>query len=157
MNMPPLVAALIASTPALAEEQRANLTAMFSVAGECQMLVVAEEERPCKDVVINTEYDSGRIGFYFIDDSEGGGIISFSGKGWEQRSPAENLRLQPLDALILEGGKVPAIGVCSFENPFAGQARIQCSAFVESGEMYSGFFISDGAEPKLMLSEANDG
>lgn len=40
MNMSPLVAALIASTPALAEEQQANLTAMFSVAGECQMLVV---------------------------------------------------------------------------------------------------------------------
>jgi hypothetical protein len=87
MNMSPLVAALIASTPALAEEQRANLTAMFSVAGECQMLVVSAEERPCKDVVINTEYDSGRIGFYFIDDSEGGGIISFSGMGREQRSP----------------------------------------------------------------------
>ena len=155
MNMPPLVAALIASTPALAEEQRANLTAMFSVAGECQMLVVAEEERT--DVVINTEYESGRIGFYFIDDSEGGGIISFSGKGREHRSLAENLRLQPLDALILEGGKVPAIGICSFENPFVGQARIQCSAFVESGKMYSGFFISDGNEPKLMSSEANDG
>ena len=157
MNVSPLVAALIASTPVLAEEQRANLTAMFSVAGECQILVVSEEERPCKDVVINTEYDSGRIGFYFIDDSDGGGIISFSGKGREQRSPAENLRLQPLDALILEGGRVPAIGVCSFENPFVGQARIQCSAFIESGEMYSGFFISDGTEPKLMSSEANDG
>ena len=157
MNMSPLVAALIASTPALAEEQTANLTAMFSVAGECQMLVVSEEERPCKDVVINTEYDSGRIGFYFIDDSEGGGIISFSCMGREQRSTAENLRLQPLDALIFEGGRVPAVGVCSFENPFVGQARIQCSAFVESGEMYSGLFISDGNEPRLMSSEANDG
>lgn len=148
---------LLSATPLVAEEQRANLTAMFSVAGECQMLIVSEEERPCKDVVVNTEYDSGRIGFYFIDDSEGGGIISFSGKGQEQRSPAEDLRLQPLDMLILEGGRVPAVGVCTFENPFAGQARIQCSAFVESGEMYSGFFISDGAEPKLMSSEANDG
>ena len=157
MNMPPLVAALIASTPALAEEHRANLTAMFRVAGECQMLIVSEEERPCKDVVINTEYDSGRIGFYFIDDSEGGGIISFSGMGQEQRSPAENLRLQPLDALILEGGRVPAIGVCSFENPFVGPARIQCSAFVESGKMFSGFFISDGSRPQLMTQAEKDG
>ena len=157
MKISHLVAALIASAPVLAEEQRASLTAMFSVTGECQMLVVSEEERPCKDVVINTEYDSGRTGFYFIDDSEGGGVISFSGMGREQRSPAENLRLQPLDAVILEGGRVPAVGICSFENPFVGQARIQCSAFVESGKMYAGFFISDGSEPKLMSSEANDG
>ena len=157
MKFLPMVAALIAATPIFAEEQRAKLTAMFSVDGECQMLIVSEEERSCKDVVINTEYDSGRIGFYFIDDSDGGGIVSFSGQGHEQRSPAENLRLQPLDALILESGRVPAVGVCSFENPFVGQARIQCSAFVESGQLFSGFFISDGREPKLMSSEANDG
>jgi hypothetical protein len=157
MNTSPLIAAVIAAAPALAQEHRASLTAMFSVDGKCQMLIVSEEERPCKDLVVNTEYDSGRIGFYFIDDGEGGGIISFSGMGQEQRSPAENLRLQPLDAVILDGGRVPAVGICSFENPFAGQARIQCSAFIESGEMFSGFFISDGREPKLISSEANDG
>ena len=157
MNTSPLIAAVIAAAPALAEDHRASLTAMFSVAGECQMLIVSEEERPCKDAVINTEYDSCRIGFYFVDDGEGSGITSFSGLGREQRSPAENLRLQPLDAVILDGGRVPAVGICSFENPFAGQARIQCSAFVESGEMFSGFFISDGREPKLISSEANDG
>ena len=148
---------LLSATPLVAEDQRANLTAMFSVAGECQMLIVSEEERPCKDVVVNTEYDSGRIGFYFIDDSEGGGIISFSGKGQEQRSPAEDLRLQPLDMLILEGGRVPAVGVCTFENPFVGQARIQCSAFVESGELYSGFLISDGTRPKFISPEKSGG
>ena len=147
----------LAATPALAEDQLASLTAMFSIAGECQMLIVSGEERPCKDVIINTDHDSGRIGFYFIDDSEGGGVISFSGMGLEQRSPTEDLRLQPLDALILEGGRVPAVGVCSFENPFVGPARIQCSAFVESGELFSGFFISDGSEPILISPEKNDG
>jgi hypothetical protein len=81
MNLLPLVAALIADTATLVKEQPANLTAMFSVAGECQMLIVSEEDRPYKHVVINTDYDSGRIGFYLIDDSEGGRIIFFSGKG----------------------------------------------------------------------------
>lgn len=157
MNVSPLVAVLIASTPALAEEQRANLTAMFSVAGECQMLIVSDEERPCKGVVFNTEYNNGRLGFYFIDDSELGGVVSFSGMGPEQRSPAENLRMQPLDAVILKDSKLPAVGACSFENPFIGQARIQCSAFLETGQMFSGFFISDGSNPKLISSEADDG
>jgi hypothetical protein len=157
MNVSPLVAVLIASTPALAEEQRANLTSMFSVAGECQMLIVSDEERPCKDVVFNTEYNNGRLGFYFIDDSELGGVVSFSGMGPEQRAPAENLRMQPLDAVILKDNKLPAVGVCSFENPFIGQARVQCSAFLETGQMFSGFFISDGTNPKLISSEADDG
>lgn len=157
MKLLPMAALLLVATPSLAEENRASLTAMLSIAGECQMLIFSEEERPCKDVIINTEYDSGRIGFYFIDESEGGGIVSFSGMGQEQRSPAENLRLQPLDALILESGRVPAVGVCSFENPFVGQTRIQCSAFVESGELFYGFFISDGSEPKLMSPRKNGG
>lgn len=157
MNFLPLAAILLAATPSLAGESRAALTSMFSVAGDCQMLIFSEEERPCKDVIINTEYDSGRIGFYFIDDSDGGGVVSFSGMGQEQRSPAENLRLQPLDALILKDGRVPAVGVCSFENPFVGQARVQCSAFVESGELFSAFFISDGSPPQLMSLDKNDG
>lgn len=157
MNFLPLAAILLAATPSLAGESRAALTSMFSVAGDCQMLIFSEEERPCKDVIINTEYDSGRIGFYFIDDSDGGGVVSFSGMGQEQRSPAENLRLQPLDALILKDGRVPAVGVCSFENPFVGQARVQCSAFVESGELFSVFFISDGSPPQLMSLDKNDG
>ena len=121
------------------------------------MLIVSEEERPCKDVIINTEHDSGRIGFYFIDDSEGGGVITFSGMGLGQRSATENLRLQPVDALILKEERVPAVGACSFENPFVGPARVQCSAFVESGELFSGFFLSDGSEPILIFPEENDG
>lgn len=71
----------LAGTPALAEDPLASVTAtVFSSAGECQMLVVSEEERPCKDAIINTGHDSGRIGLYFTDDSEGGGTIS-SGLG----------------------------------------------------------------------------
>ena len=61
------------------------------------------------------------------------------------------------DALIFERAGMPAVGAYSFENPFVGQARIECSTFVESVEMSSGFFISDGGEPKLMSAEATDG
>lgn len=141
----------------LAEEQRANLTAMFSVAGECQMLIVSEEDRRCKDVVVNTEYNKCRIGFYLMDDREGGGIISFSGKSREQRSPAENLRLQPLEMLVLKDGQMPAASVCTYENPFVCQARIQCSTFTSSGELCSRFVISNGSVPQLMPQGNTDG
>lgn len=124
MNVSPLVAGLIASTPALAEEQRANLTAAFSVAGEFQILILSDEERPCADVVFNTEYNHGRLGFYFIDDSELGGLVSFSGIGPEQRSPAEDLRMQPSDAVNLKDSKMSirnteALGVAAAEKKIA--------------------------------------
>lgn len=124
MNVLSLVAALIASTPALAEDQRTNLTAMFSVTGECQMLIVSDEERPCTDVVFNTEYIHGRISFYFIDDSELGGLVSFSDMGPEQRSPAEDLRMQPSDAVNLKDSKMSirnteALGVAAAEEKIA--------------------------------------
>lgn len=143
----------LTATGVLSADSRATVTALFSVTGECQMLVYAEEERPCGNTLLHSEYESGRIGFYFIDDSEGGGAVSFSGMGQEQRSPSENLRLQPIDGIVLNGEGQSALGTCSFENPFIGPSRIQCSAFVESGELFSGFFISDGSRPHVISPE----
>lgn len=124
MNVLSLVAALSASTPALAEDQRTNLTAIFSVEGECQILIVSGEERPCKDVVFNTEYNHSRLGFYFIDDGELGGLVSFSNMGPEQRSPSEDLSMQPSDTVKLKDSKMSirnteALGVAAAEKKIA--------------------------------------
>lgn len=136
-----------------------NLVAMFLVSGECSFLMVANEELRCKGSVVNTEYDYGRTGFYFFNQDEAGNthdIITFSGMGQEQISPSESLRLQPIDSLVFEGGRQNAVGFCTFENPFVGVARIECAAYLESGEIYSGFFVSDGSRPEIMLSNEAD-
>lgn len=144
-----MLALLVWSMAVSAEQNKATLTAMFSVDGECSMLLHFGDDLPCRDIVLNTEYDSGRTGFYFAHESGEGGIVTFSGMGQEQQAPSENLRLQPLDLIILDGGPRQAVGFCTFENPFAGQARIECSAFTENGELFSGFFVSDGERPKM--------
>jgi hypothetical protein len=144
-------ALLFIGTLALAEELPANLTNMFSVTGECQMLVFADELRPCRQVMINSEYDNGRIGFYFLYE-----IVSFTGMGQEQHSPAENVRLQPLDGLIIEGEREDAVGFCTFENPFVGQARIGCAVYLENGQLYSGFFLTDGSQPETLVPGDTD-
>lgn len=141
----------------LAQEFPATLTNMFRVSGECEMFIFSDEELPCRHIMMNTEYDSGRVGFYFLYEVEGGGIMSFSGMGQEQLSPAENIRLQPLDALIIEGESENAVGFCTFENPFIGQARVGCAAYLESGELFSGFFLSDGSQPEMLIPAENDG
>ena len=157
MKLSTITTLSLIATGSFAEENRATLTAMLSVAGECQMLIFSEEERLCKDVIINTQYDSGRIGFYFKDESEGGGFVSFSGMGPKWRAPSENLRLLPIDALIIDEERVPALGFCTFEDPYVGKARIECSAYHENGELFSGFFVSDGSRPGLMAPGDYDG
>lgn len=144
-----MLALLVWSMAASAEENKATLTAMFSVDGECSMLLYSGDHLPCRNIVLNTEYDNGRIGFYFANESGERGIVTFSGMGQEQQAPSENLRLQPLDLIILDGEPQQAVGFCTFENPFAGEARIECSAFTENGELFSGFFVSDGVRPKM--------
>lgn len=135
---------------ASSEESRADLTAMFSVFGECQMLIFSEELRPCEGRIITTQYDSGRVGFYFIDESEDWGLMSFTGMRQEQQSPSADLRLLPIDGLIIDEERVPALGFCTFEDPYVGQARIECSAYHENGQIYAGFFVSDGSQPMNM-------
>jgi|GEM_PF-3587131 hypothetical protein len=141
----------------LAQEFPASLTTMFRVTGECEMFIFADEQLPCRHIMINTEYDSGRVGFYFLYEVEGGGIISFSGIGQEQLSPTESIRLQPLDALIIEGERENAVGFCTFENPFVGQARVGCAAYLESGELFAGFFLSDGSQPEMLIPAESGG
>lgn len=150
------LALLTIGSSARSEELPASLTNMFSVTGECQMLVSADEQRPCRDVMIHTEYDSGRIGFYFLYESEAGGIVSFTGMGQEQHSPAKNVRLQPLDALIIEGEREDAVGFCTFENPYVGQAKVRCAAYLEDGKLFSGFFLTDGSQPEVLAPRDSD-
>lgn len=142
---------MLVSTMVQAQDAPKSLKAMFNVTGECSLLVYAGEERACRNLVINTEYDFGRIGFYFLVARDGAGIVAFSGMAQEQISPSASLRLQPIDTLIVDGVRKDAVGFCTFENPFAGiKARIECSAFLESGDLFSGFFMSDGSNPEMM-------
>ena len=151
----PLVSCLMANVSD-AQGVPENLLAMYSMSGECSMFIYSGEKRPCKGTVLNTEYDYGRTGFYFIDDSADGKIISFSGMGQEQVTPRENLILQPLDMIIENENQQHAVGFCTFENPFVGKARVECSAFLENGAMFSGFFLSDGSKPTVMYSKGDD-
>jgi hypothetical protein len=121
------------------------------------MLIFFEEVRPCEGRIITIQYDNGRVGFYFIDNTDGWGIVSFSGMKQEQHSPSENLRLLPIDALIIGEVCVPALGSCTFEDPYVGKARIECTAYHENGDLFSGFFVTDGSQPQLISPEERGG
>jgi len=138
----------VATEQITANDNRANLLSVTTLKGNCSSLIVANKDRPCTNSVINTEYDSGRIGFYFLDEISNS-ALTFSGMGQKQQYLSENSRLQPIDGIIIARKPHDAIGSCKFENPFNGPAHIECIAKLKNGEVFSAVFLSDGSEPKI--------
>ena len=126
-----------------------KLLNVISVTGECLNLVIEEHSYPCKDYLMQTAYDDGRIGFYFVSDDDKGKIVTFSGLGQQQAVVSDNSRLQPIDGVIGKAGIVEVEGECFFENPFIGPARIKCAAKSGRGDIYSAHFLTDGEAPEV--------
>lgn len=140
-----------------AEELRRQLSVLMTVSGTCSVLSLADETRPCDGKLIHTEYDDGRVGFYFVGEGPEINVITFTGRGDAQEAPSKNVRIQPIDAVILKKGIVRVSGECLFENPYAGSARIWCSAkSLSNDDRYLGHFLTDGNEPSLLdVGEGN--
>ena len=126
-----------------------KLLNVISVTGECLNLVIEGHSYPCKDYLMQTAYDDGRIGFYFVSDADKGKIVTFSGLGQQQEVVSDNSRLQPIDGVIGKAGIIEVEGECFFENPFIGPARIECAAKSGGGDIYSANFLTDGEAPEI--------
>ena len=136
----------------LVEASQANdrkLLNVISVTGDCLKLVIEGYSHSCKDYLMQTAYDDGRIGFYFVSDEDKGKIVTFSGLGQQQEVVSDNSRLQPIDGVIGKTGITKVEGECFFENPFIGPARIECAAKSAGGDIYSAHFLTDGEAPEI--------
>ena len=140
----------IIGAAASAQDTDRQMAFLMAVSGDCAELVIDGEAMPCDGNLFNTDYDDGRIGFAFMAKGPGGKIITFSGRGQEQQSPSANVRIQPIDGVVLGGGIQLVEGECLFENPYAGPARIECAAQSSSGLQYVGRFLTDGKEPVVI-------
>ena len=136
--------------PGLAQGSSPNLAFMMSLTGTCSKLVIDGGRTPCDGTLLHTDYNDGRIGFYFVAEKPDAMAVTFSGFGPKQSAPSENVRVQPIDSVILKDGTVQVSGSCTFENPFVGPALIECEAASPAGALYYGHFISDGREPKMI-------
>jgi hypothetical protein len=136
----------------LVEASQANdrkLLNVISVTGDCLKLVIEGYSHSCKDYLMQTAYDDGRIGFYFVSDADKGKIVTFSGLGQQQAVVSDNSRLQPIDGVIGKAGIIEVEGECFFENPFIGPARIECAAKSDGGGIYSANFRTNGEAPGI--------
>lgn len=140
----------IIGAAASAQDTDRQMAFLMAVSGDCAELVIDGEAMPCDGNLFNTDYDDGRIGFYFMAEGPAGKAVAFSGRGQEQQSPSANVRIQPIDGVVLGGGIQLVEGECLFENPYAGPARIECTARSSSGLQYVGRFLTDGEEPVMI-------
>ena len=125
------------------------LNYLMAIKGVCSKLLVNGEVFPCKKSLIHTEYQDGRIGFYFLEEGGSGKILTFSGSGLKQKKLSENVRIQPVDGVIQKDGILNVSGECYFENPYVGEANIKCVAADASGMPFEGHFLTDGSEPEI--------
>jgi hypothetical protein len=141
---------------AVAEEKhpdKATLTAMMLLSGRCLRLVLPDAAGPaptCVGKFLNTTYDSGRSGFYFVGEDERG--VTFTGLGSNQVKLNEDIAVQPIDGVIVtingEVKSLRAVGECKFENPYNGPVPIVCRATTELGD-FEAEFRTDGRKPDV--------
>ena len=133
----------------------ASLGYVATMNGRCSHLVFAGRDgsTACTPKVINDVHKDGRVGFTFLVSDLA--VITFSGMGQQQVKDAADVATQPLDTVIftLTGtGTAPktieAAGVCTYSNPYAGPAKVVCSAHTGEG-LFEATFLSDGREPSM--------
>ena len=122
---------------------------LVTIKGVCSKLLVNGEELPCKNSLIQTEYQDGRIGFYFLEEGGSGKVLTFSGSGLKQKKLSEDVRIQPVDGVIQKDGILNVSGECYFENPYVGEANVKCVATDSTGMLFEGHFLTDGSKPEI--------
>jgi hypothetical protein len=137
---------------AVAEAQGPKVTGMMTLAGACKKLTVGGKNRTadCKGTLLNTDYSSGRTGFYFFTTD--GITVTFSTRGDKQVHPDADTAISPVDMVVVVGqgrsDKILATGTCKFTNPYRGPAPIECRVESPSG-LFEASFMSDGGTPDV--------
>jgi hypothetical protein len=107
----PALLALLALSPALAEETRARKpSSLTMLTGNCSLLVVGGRSLPCTPVLGQSGFDDGRMGFYFISETPGAAIVTFSGPGMPAGAPSTATHLLPVDGVVLADCLLPSEG-----------------------------------------------
>jgi hypothetical protein len=126
---------------------------LMSSEGTCKELVVDAKvlTSKCQPILLNSSYDDGRVGFYFL--YEGHRAVTFSGMDLPNPTPdTDEFAIDKLINTSPTPGKGPDVsvaeGICSFGNPYIGPMTVRCSGKVVGGKVFSATFETDGNPPK---------
>ena len=129
------------------DKEKSILKTILPLEGQCNTLLISDKPIPCKGLVMQTNYDDDKMGFYFAAD-DGNTIITFS--GYPSDNGEQNFSMLDLYVVIISEGLINVKGGCVFEDLFSGVAKIQCVAKDDNGAFYRGEFLSDGQRPEYI-------
>lgn len=135
-------------TVSLQAAEDRKICGMTTVKGTCSKFMQDDKMQPCRGVLLNTDYNDGTTGFYFVEEADDGKVLTFSGFGPNQQKLSTGAVLQPIHRVIQKDGVLGVSGQCIFENPFAGPANVECEAQAANGAWFIGYFLTDGSEPE---------
>lgn len=131
-----------------ANETNGGEITYFLINGECQKLIFSNEKRECGDTTYQFIHDNGRSGFLFLtldSDPEG---FTFSGFLRERKVLKSNEFEQPVNMINTGFTQTLAEGVCIYDNPSNGIAKIECKAVDYDRNIFRAIFVTDGTSPQ---------
>lgn len=91
----------LAAPSVYAEESEPEVLIFMGLTGTCSELVIDDEPVSCSTTLFHSEHEDARIGFFYLADAPDHRIVVFSGDGNTQKAPSTNVRLQPIDGLVV--------------------------------------------------------
>jgi len=122
--------------------QGADPHSVFTLRGECQILVAGAEDLTgtCAGEVTQVVYTDSRMDLSIWTDDPNGRFLVLSGMASEQvGSGNDNVDMKATGQCKLTG------------SPMAGPAQYTCDATDEAGNPYQFAFLTDGSAPENML------
>ena len=129
------------------DKEKSVLKTILPIEGQCNTLLISDTPFPCKGLVMQSNYDDNKMGFYFAAE-DGKTIITFS--GYPSDNGEQSLTVLDLYVVIISEKLINVKGGCVFEDLFSGVAKIQCVAKDDNGAFYRSDFLSDGQRPEYI-------
>ncbi len=144
--------ALSFATPVNAQSSGAGApkgTILTFVRGSCTVLVLAGKDitPECSPALLNVAYPTGASSFMFTIG--GTAMVSFFGRDNPAIGDHAMIYLQRVTFKdsSTDNPSSDVSGVCTYSNPFAGPAVIECNADSKDGQ-FRAVFTTDGKAPK---------
>ena len=142
----------LSSTGMLFAQENLAIRSLVTIDGECHNSMFESKKQKCKNRLLHSENKNGRIGFTYILDTPEQQAVLYSGNG-PQETPSQNIRIQPIDTLIISGVRKDGSGKCLFENPYTKTpARFECEFKSTDGVIFSNYFLSDSNSPEYIIT-----
>lgn len=155
---------IVSSILGVSSARAAGIQNIVVVHGTCKQLVVAgaDHTSQCTGVLMQSQWDTGRIGFYVVPNKDDGLTVTFS--GFDGDKVNDNTQIQDLDKILINSQATnykpiirPIKGTCTYKVPYAGPQTVICKAKDNQSKKYLLEFNTNSEAPEIIHLPASGG